>query len=76
MFNLLIFKFAFQLFIHSLPVDCYVNVVGFGSTFQFLFPEGSRKYSDQVLQICKAHAESINNKTLLFVFVTIKHFLS
>ena len=37
-------------------MDCYVNVVGFGSTYHLLFPI-SRKYGDEVLQLTKEHAE-------------------
>jgi len=46
-----------QLFIHSLRTDSYVNIVGFGSEYHLLFPEGSRKYDDEVLKIAKEYAE-------------------
>ena len=31
-------KRALQLFFRSLPEDCYINIVGFGSSHQFLWP--------------------------------------
>ena len=44
------------MFLHSLRTDCYVNVVGFGSTHHLLFPEGSRKYDDEVLKLVQDYA--------------------
>jgi len=45
-----------QLFLHSLPEDCYFNVIGFGSSFELLFPEGSRKYDEASLSTAMTHA--------------------
>jgi hypothetical protein len=45
-----------QIFLHSLPADCYINIVGFGFTHQPLYPS-SRRYDDTVLGETKAHAE-------------------
>ena len=38
-------KESLLIFLHSLPVDCYFNIICFGSDFTSLFPE-SRKYDD------------------------------
>lgn len=62
-----------QLFLHSLPSDCYVNIVGFGSTYQLLFP-ASRKYGDEVLQLTKSHADC---KCFLVIFLMfIVHYIT
>ncbi len=47
-----------QIFLHSLPADCYINIVGFGFTHQPLYPS-SRRYDDTVLGETKAHAETM-----------------
>ncbi len=39
---------ALALFVRSLPVNCHLNIVGFGSTFQFLWPE-AQEYSDKLV---------------------------
>lgn len=49
---------AMLVFLHSLPADCYFNVVGFGSTFQFLFPS-SVKYDDGSLKQAVTHAKTV-----------------
>jgi len=41
---------AMQLFLRSLPEACYFNIVGFGSRFEVLFKDGSRKYDDKALR--------------------------
>ncbi len=41
-----------------MPADCYFNVVGFGSTFQFLFPN-SVKYDDGSLKKAIRHAKEV-----------------
>lgn len=43
--------------------DCYVNFVGFGSTFHLLFPRGSRKHDDAILEYYAA-GNSISNNFL------------
>tara|TARA_R110002050_G_C8706047_1_gene495212 strand:- start:204 stop:692 length:489 start_codon:yes stop_codon:yes gene_type:complete len=40
---------AMQLFMRSLPEDCFFNIVGFGSRFEKLFPD-SKRYSDETLR--------------------------
>ncbi|CAG7721881.1 unnamed protein product [Allacma fusca] len=51
-------KKALTLFLHSLPADCYFNIVGFGSTYKFLFPK-SVKYDDDSLKKAVAHAKEL-----------------
>ncbi len=41
-----------------MPADCYFNVIGFGSTFQFLFPN-SVKYDDGSLKKAVSHAKEL-----------------
>ncbi|XP_046359724.2 von Willebrand factor A domain-containing protein 5A-like isoform X2 [Haliotis rufescens] len=36
-------------FLKSLPVDCYFNVISFGSSYGALFPKGSERYSKESL---------------------------
>ncbi|KAL3888729.1 hypothetical protein ACJMK2_001092 [Sinanodonta woodiana] len=43
-------KETLLLFLKSLPVNCYFNVIGFGSSFASLFPEGSRIYNEENLK--------------------------
>ena len=65
--------FLNQLLFHSLRVDCYVNIVGFGSSYHVLFPGSSRKYDDDALKLVQEYAEgytvsNINfNSFLIFV---------
>merc|ERR1711988_1280529 len=47
-------KKALQLFLHSMPSDCYFNIWSFGSNFSSLFPT-SRKYDDDSLAHAKSH---------------------
>ena len=54
-------KETLLLFLKSLPADCYFNIVSFGSRHQFLFPNGSQKYSEDTLkQACElqSHMEA------------------
>ncbi|XP_046436816.1 von Willebrand factor A domain-containing protein 5A-like [Daphnia pulex] len=51
-------KQALKLFLHSLPTDCYVNIAGFGFSYEELFPS-SRKYDEVVLNHAKAYAEQL-----------------
>ena len=43
-----------QLFFRSLPDDCYINIVGFGSSFRKLWPQ-SVKYSKESLRAGTEH---------------------
>ncbi|KAG4070433.1 hypothetical protein HA402_005665 [Bradysia odoriphaga] len=52
-------KEALILFLHSMPVDCYFNVLGFGSSYEFLFP-ASVKYDDGSLRIALKHANELH----------------
>lgn len=51
-------KKALQLFFRSLPEDCYINVVGFGSRYEFLWPE-SVKYGGETLAKASRHIEGL-----------------
>ena len=46
-------KKALDLFLRSLPYDCYFNIWSFGSEFSALFKE-SQKYDEKTLQLAKA----------------------
>ena len=50
-------KKALELFLHSMPADCYFNIWSFGSTFSSLFRRGSRKYNDFTLSDAKNHVK-------------------
>eukprot|EP00092_Neocalanus_flemingeri_P018239 GFUD01019739.1.p1 GENE.GFUD01019739.1~~GFUD01019739.1.p1 ORF type:complete len:927 (-),score=280.27 GFUD01019739.1:214-2994(-) len=52
-------KEALQVFLHSLPVNSFFNIIIFGSSFQSLFPE-SRKYDDDSLKDAKDSAAGIS----------------
>ncbi|XP_037037777.1 von Willebrand factor A domain-containing protein 5A-like isoform X2 [Bradysia coprophila] len=52
-------KEALTLFLHSMPVDCYFNVLGFGSRYEFLFPV-SVKYDDGSLRMALKHATELS----------------
>lgn len=45
----------FQLLVHSLPADCYFNIIRFGSDFKLLF-KGSRKNDAKTLRQAAALA--------------------
>ena len=49
---------ALQLFLHSLPPDCFFNVFSFGSRFDSLFPLSS-EYTDDTLREAKEHVSSM-----------------
>jgi len=51
-------KKALELFLHSLPMDCFFNIFSFGSSFDSLFPE-SRKYDDDTLSLAKHHVSTM-----------------
>lgn len=40
---------ALRFFIKSLPADCYVNIVSFGSRYEFMFKK-SEKYGDRLIK--------------------------
>ncbi|CAL4065069.1 unnamed protein product, partial [Meganyctiphanes norvegica] len=39
------------LFLKSLPPGCYFNIISFGSTYEALFPDGSKEYNEKTLSI-------------------------
>eukprot|EP01137_Pigoraptor_chileana_P008384 Opistho-2@55134 len=49
---------ALRIFMRSLPPDSYFNVVGFGSSHQFLFKE-SVKYDNKSMAKATTHAQSL-----------------
>ncbi len=49
---------ALLLFLHSLPVNAYFNIICFGSSYQRLFPE-SRRYDDDTLGRAKQLAAGL-----------------
>jgi len=57
-------KQAVVFFLHSLPADCYFNIISFGLSFQLMFPQ-SVKYSQQSLtqakQILEGYDASLNS---------------
>eukprot|EP00121_Abeoforma_whisleri_P012104 Awhi_evm1s11173 len=50
---------AMQLFLRSLPMDCYFNIVGFGSSYKKLFPS-SVKLGRETLQTASEHAKTLS----------------
>ena len=54
-------KEALILFLHALPMDCYFNIISFGSHFSGLFSEGSRPYSEETLSTAKAHVKKMDS---------------
>ena len=50
---------ALHFFLHSLPTDCYFNIVSFGSAFSYLFANGSTKYQDRTLRAAKTHVDNM-----------------
>ncbi|TRY77470.1 hypothetical protein TCAL_10676 [Tigriopus californicus] len=51
-------KKALELFLHSLPADCYFNIWSFGSKFDALFAQ-SVLYDDDTLAQAKAHVATM-----------------
>jgi hypothetical protein len=51
-------KEALKLFLHSLPVDCFFNIISFGSRFDSMFPK-STQYTDHTLDMAKSHVASM-----------------
>lgn len=57
--------FSFKMFLLSIPVDSYFNIVGFGNNYEFLFPK-SVKYNEQTLKAGMNHVEGkskLSNKS-------------
>ena len=52
-------KGALELFLHSIPADCYFNIWSFGSRFSSLFENGSKKYDDFTLAEAKNHTNQM-----------------
>ena len=50
---------ALELFLHSIPADCYFNIWSFGSNFSSLFEKGSCLYDDSTLTKAKNHVAKI-----------------
>ena len=48
-----------QLFLRSLPADCFFNIVGFGSSFDSVFPS-SVQYKKKSLQKASAYAAALD----------------
>ena len=48
-----------DLLLRSISPGCAINVVGFGSNFSMLFPEGSRSYHEDTLQIAVEYARAM-----------------
>ncbi|ESO09061.1 hypothetical protein HELRODRAFT_74072, partial [Helobdella robusta] len=53
-------KESLLLFLKSLPPDCYFNIIGFGSTFELLFKEGSEKYTKESLEKALEHQKTLS----------------
>ena len=49
---------ALQLCLRAMTADCYFNIVGFGSTYQALFPE-SRAYDQSSLEAATRHVDRL-----------------
>ena len=52
-------KEALQVFLHSLPVNSYFNIIVFGSRYKEMFEE-SRKYDDDTLAFAKNFTAQID----------------
>ena len=53
-------KKALELFLHSLPSNCYFNIWSFGSRYDALFVNGSREYSDSSLRDALEHVRQMS----------------
>lgn len=49
---------AMQLFLRSVPEDCYFNIVGFGSRYEFLWPQSVR-YGEETLAKASRHVANM-----------------
>ncbi|KNC81976.1 hypothetical protein SARC_05725 [Sphaeroforma arctica JP610] len=54
-------KSALQYFLRSLPEDSYVNVVGFGTSYDVLFPKRSARYSERSLEDAAKYAQNMKS---------------
>ena len=52
-------KEGLQLFLRGLPMDCYFNIIGFGSSYTKLY-EQSKKYSQATLNEATSHINGIS----------------
>ena len=52
-------KEGLQLFLRGLPLDCYFNIIGFGSIFTPLYQQ-SKKYSQETLNEATLHINGIS----------------
>jgi len=52
-------KEALNIFLHSLPFNCYFNIVSFGSKYNYLFKNGSIIYDDHSLQKAKDYVDEM-----------------
>merc|ERR1719266_820194 len=50
---------ALELFLYSLPANCYFNIWSFGSRFSCLFDKGSKSYDDTTLDAAKMHTNQM-----------------
>merc|ERR1712060_352531 len=53
-------KKALELFLHSLPTNCYFNIWSFGSTYDALYTDGSTKYSDRSMNRAVEHVRQMS----------------
>eukprot|EP01134_Creolimax_fragrantissima_P003712 CFRG3712T1 len=51
---------ALNLFLQSLPEDSYVNLVGFGSRYNVLFPSCSKRYNEESLRSATKYANEMD----------------
>ena len=58
-------KEALQVFLHSLPVNSFFNIIVFGSTFKSLFPQ-SRQYDDDSLRDAQDSVSGVLGGTEIF----------
>ena len=52
-------KLALEYFVHSLPTNCFFNIVSFGSDHSFLFKDGSKEYKEQSMKAALSHVEKM-----------------
>eukprot|EP01102_Stenamoeba_stenopodia_P012214 TRINITY_DN3828_c0_g1_i1.p1 TRINITY_DN3828_c0_g1~~TRINITY_DN3828_c0_g1_i1.p1 ORF type:complete len:722 (+),score=174.56 TRINITY_DN3828_c0_g1_i1:35-2200(+) len=52
-------KNALELFLRALPASCYFNIIGFGSSFEKLFEEGSQPYTEDNVYEAERHIKKL-----------------